>query len=247
VIFSGIIVVGVGILDDKFGLPPKVKLMGQLIACIVLIYFGVRIFSLTIPFTNYSINLYVIGIFVTIIWIVFLMNAFNFIDGLDGLASGVAIISSVIFFIILINLIPHTIPLFAKRSLVLASYLSLYVIGATLGFLVFNFYPAKVFLGDSGSMFLGFMLAVIAIIGALKSAAALAIFIPVFVIGVPVFDAVYVIVKRMKAGVPISKADKGHLHHKLLALGFTHRQVVIILYILAALFGGISLFLTKYH
>ena len=248
VVFAGVVVVGVGVADDKWGLPPKVKLLGQLLACTVLLYFGVRVFSLTIPFTHFSISLFpVIGGFFTLAWMLLLMNAFNFIDGLDGLASGVAVIVAMIFFIILINSIPHATTLFTRRSLILASYLSIFVIGSTLAFLIFNFHPAKVFLGDSGSMFLGFMLASITIIGALKSAAALAIFIPVIVIGIPIFDAVYVIVKRIRAGLPVSKADKGHLHHHLLALGFTHRQVVLILYFLSAVLGGISLLLAKYH
>lgn len=248
VVFAGIIVIGVGALDDKFGLPPKLKLFGQLLACVILLYFGARVFSLTIPFTHFSIKLFpVIGGFFTIAWMLLLMNSFNFIDGLDGLASGVAIISATIFFIILVNSIPHAATSFSKKSLVLASYLSIYVIGATLGFLIFNFYPAKVFLGDSGSMFLGFLLAGITIIGALKTAATLSIFIPVIVIGIPIFDAIYAIVRRIKAGLPVSKPDKDHLHHRLLSYGFSHQQVVLILYFLSATLGCVSLLLAKYR
>lgn len=225
IIAGSTIIVVLGIFDDKFELKAKVKLLGQLLASFVVVLSGVRIDWLTNPFGDGMINIGVFAIPLSIFWIVGITNAMNLIDGLDGLAAGIASISSGSLFVVsLLNGRYAT-------ALITAA-----VTGAALGFLPYNFNPAKIFMGDTGAMFLGFILSAVSIEGAVKSAAAIAIAVPILALGVPVFDTTFAIIRRIANKKPIMEADKGHLHHRLLALGLTQKQAVFVMY-------GVSLFL----
>ncbi|WP_434654865.1 MraY family glycosyltransferase [Thermoanaerobacterium thermosaccharolyticum] len=225
IIAGSTIIVVLGIFDDKYELKAKVKLLGQLLASFVVVLSGVRIDWLTNPFGDGMINIGVFAIPLSIFWIVGITNAMNLIDGLDGLAAGIASISSGSLFVVsLLNGRYAT-------ALITAA-----VTGAALGFLPYNFNPAKIFMGDTGAMFLGFILSAVSIEGAVKSAAAIAIAVPILALGVPVFDTTFAIIRRIANKKPIMEADKGHLHHRLLALGLTQRQAVFVMY-------GVSLFL----
>ncbi|AGB20144.1 MraY family glycosyltransferase [Thermoanaerobacterium thermosaccharolyticum] len=225
IIAGSTIIVVLGIFDDKYELKAKIKLLGQLLASFVVVLSGVRIDWLTNPFGDGMINIGVFAIPLSIFWIVGITNAMNLIDGLDGLAAGIASISSGSLFVVsLLNGRYAT-------ALITAA-----VTGAALGFLPYNFNPAKIFMGDTGAMFLGFILSAVSIQGAVKSAAAIAIAVPILALGVPVFDTTFAIIRRIANKKPIMEADKGHLHHRLLALGLTQKQAVFVMY-------GVSLFL----
>ena len=232
-IFSGTLIVALGLVDDYKNLPAKLKLLGQIGAAAVLVLlFDVRINFVTDPFGDY-LYLDNFAIPVTMFWLVGLTNTVNLIDGLDGLAAGVAAIAS--FTILLIAL---------EQNFILVAVLTAALAGAAVGFLKYNFNPAKIFMGDTGSMFLGFMLAGISVTGAVKSVAAIALIVPIFALGLPILDTAFAIVRRVRGGVPIFKPDKGHLHHRLLNAGFTQRQAVLLMYIVSALFGLSAIALT---
>lgn len=230
---SGSLIVALGLVDDYKNLPAKVKLLGQIIAAAVLVFgFGVRIDFITDPFGDY-IYFENLAWFATMFWLVGLTNTVNLIDGLDGLAAGVAAIASVTIMLIAL-----------EQNFVLVALLTAALAGAAVGFLRYNFHPAEIFMGDTGSMFLGFMLAGISVTGAVKSVAAIALVVPVFALGLPILDTTFAIVRRLRGGVPIFKPDKGHLHHRLLNVGFTQRQAVLLMYVISALFGLSAIALT---
>ena len=222
---GGTIVVLVGIIDDYTNLPAKVKLLGQIAAACAVVAFDVRIDFVTDPFGDY-LYLEYFAIPVTIFWLVGLTNTVNLIDGLDGLAAGVETLASVTIMLVAL-----------QDELALVAVFTSALAGAATGFLFFNFNPARIFMGDTGSMFLGFMLAGISIIGAVKSAATIALIVPVLALGVPILDTSFAIIRRYRGGVPIFKPDKGHLHHRLLDLGFSQRQAVLLMYVISAILG----------
>lgn len=227
-----IIVIG-GFIDDKYELKPAYKLLFQIAAALCLIGFGVMIGSLTNPFSSAESSYYKlgwVGIPFTILWVIGVTNAINLIDGLDGLAAGVALISS--FTLMVIAVLSNR-----PDAAVLTSILC----GSILGFLPFNFNPASIFMGDTGSQLLGFLLASIAIIGAIKSAAAFAIAVPILALGLPIYDTLFAMVRRKINGKPIMQADKGHLHHRLLDMGLTQKQAVLIMYLINAVLGGFAI------
>ncbi len=241
-IVSGTLIVALGLVDDYKNLPAKIKLLGQICAAGVLVLiFDVRIDFITDPFGEYIyfdnfpipyIAPY-LAIPITMFWLVGLTNTVNLIDGLDGLAAGVASIAS--FTILLVAL---------EQNFILVAVLTAALAGAAVGFLKYNFHPAKIFMGDTGSMFLGFMLAGISVTGAVKSVATIALIVPIFALGLPILDTTFAIVRRLRGGVPIFKPDKGHLHHRLLSVGFTQRQAVLLMYVISALFGLSAIALT---
>ncbi|MBR0288090.1 MAG: undecaprenyl/decaprenyl-phosphate alpha-N-acetylglucosaminyl 1-phosphate transferase [Selenomonadaceae bacterium] len=236
--FSGSLIVALGLVDDYKNLPAKVKLLGQIGAAAVLVLlFDVRIDFVTDPFGDYiyldNFPIPHLAIPVTMFWLVGLTNTVNLIDGLDGLAAGVASIAS--FTILLIAL---------EQNFVLVAIMTAALAGAAVGFLKYNFHPAEIFMGDTGSMFLGFMLAGISVTGAVKSVATIALIVPIFALGLPILDTTFAIVRRLRGGVPIFKPDKGHLHHRLLSVGFTQRQAVLLMYVISALFGLSAIALT---
>ena len=230
---GGTIIVAIGIIDDYCDLPAKVKLLGQIIAAaVVVIGFDVRIDVITDPLGDY-IYLEFLAIPATIFWIVGLTNTVNLIDGLDGLAAGVSSIAALTIFLVAME---EGIPPVAMVTIALA--------GAAIGFLYYNFNPARIFMGDTGSMFLGFMLAGISVVGAVKSAATIALIVPILALGLPILDTTFAIVRRARNHRPIFKPDKGHLHHRLLAHGFSQKQEVLLMYVVSALFGLCALALT---
>ena len=224
------LLLGIGILgftcyfDDVKGIHPLVKLTGQIAAAAVVVAFGIRINNFNLPFLEGNIVLgNMFSIILTMGWIVGITNAINLIDGLDGLSSGISIISSVCLLII-----------FALNgSPLIATILVTALVGALAGFLPFNFNPARTFLGDIGSNFIGFTLAVVSILGIAKTATAFVIVLPIIVLGLPIFDTLTAIVRRLVKGKSIKaiiRPDKGHLHHKLIAKGFTQKEAVLTLY-----------------
>ena len=233
-LFGGSLIVLLGIVDDYKNLPAKVKLVGQIIAATVLVVaFDVRIDFITDPFGDY-LFLEFMAVPATIFWIVGLTNTVNLIDGLDGLAAGVSTIACITIFLVAL-----------QQDILLVAVLTAALGGAAMGFLYYNFNPARIFMGDSGSMFLGYMLAGISIIGAVKCAATIALIVPILALGLPILDTTFAIVRRYRGGVPIFKPDKGHLHHRLLDLGFTQRQAVLLMYVISALLGLSAVALTE--
>lgn len=236
-LFLGIIVISiVGIIDDTKDLKPISKLLGQTLAAIIVVAFGTKIEQITIPFL-YQIGLSeIFSNILTIIWIVGITNAINLIDGLDGLSSGITLIACISLLMIFC----------LNESPLIAIILITALIGALVGFLPFNFAPAKTFIGDTGSNFLGFMLSVISILGIAKTYTIAVIVLPVIVLGLPIFDVIWSIIRRLIKGKSLKavfKADKGHLHHKLVAKGFTQKQAVLILYGISAAFGMFAVIL----
>lgn len=210
--------------DDIKGIHPLVKLSGQLCAAAIVITCGIRIDNFNIPFFEGNIILSnAFSIILTMGWIVGITNAINLIDGLDGLSTGIAIISSVSLLII-----------FALNgSPFIAIIIITALVGALSGFLPFNFNPAKTFIGDIGSNFVGFILAIVSILGIAKTATAFVVVLPMIVLGLPIFDTVSAIVRRLIKGKSLKavfQADKGHLHHKLIEKGFTQKEAVLTLY-----------------
>ena len=233
----GIVVIAItGILDDTKTLKWWQQLLGQVMAAIIVVAFGIRIEHLDIPFL-YRIGLNdIFSTIVTIVWIVGVTNAINLIDGLDGLSSGISLISCISLLIIFLM----------NDSPMIATVIVTAMSGALVGFLPYNFSPAKTFIGDTGSNFLGFMLAVVSILGVAKTYTAAVIVLPVIVLGLPIFDVLFAIIRRIAKGKSIKavfKPDKGHLHHKLVAKGFTQKQAVLILYGLSASLGMFAIIL----
>lgn len=163
---------------------------------------------------------------VTLFWVVGITNTLNFIDGLDGLAAGIAAIASVTMMLVNISL-----------GQVNATLVTALLAGAALGFLPYNFNPAKIFMGDTGAMFLGFVLAAVAVDGAVKSATTIALVVPILALGLPIFDTAFAIVRRFLKGKPIMQADRGHIHHRLLDVGFSQRQAVVYMYLMSLALG----------
>lgn len=225
ILIGAFIIIMTGFLDDMFEITAKAKVVGQLAAAIVVVTWGgLQIEFINLPLLG-QLDFGYLSIPITIIWIIGITNAINLIDGLDGLAAGVstiALITISIMAIIMGN------PFVMATAAILAA--------SSFGFLFFNFHPAKIFMGDTGSLFLGFMISVLALLG-FKNVAFISLIIPVIMLGVPISDTFFAIVRRIRMKQKISAPDKSHLHHCLLRAGFSHRQTVLIIYGLAALFG----------
>lgn len=225
---GGTIIIALGALDDRFDLSAKLKLLVQIgVACLVVFGFNIQMNFVNIPFGEamQPIGEW-IGVPLTILWIVGVTNAINLIDGLDGLAAGVSAIA--------IASIMGMGVIMGNGTVVM---LAIVLLGSILGFLVFNFHPAKIFMGDSGALFLGFSLAMLSMLG-FKQITLLSFVTPLLIIGVPLSDTFFAIVRRWVHKRPLMKADKGHLHHCLQQLGFSHRKTVLIIYGIAAFFGA---------
>ena len=223
--FSSSFIVFVGILDDLYDLKPIVKLSGQLAAAVIFVACGMQIQFVTNPWGG-MFYLGIWGIPITILWLVAMSNVVNFLDGLDGLAAGVSTIASLAVFIVAV-----------MRGQYLVAGITMALMGSAMGFLRHNFNPARIFMGDSGAMFLGFTLAAIAVQGSLKGAMTLGLVVPALAFGVPIVDTAFAIIRRKRRGVPISQADRGHIHHRLLDRGFSQKQAVILIYLLTACLG----------
>ena len=234
-IVGGVLIYALGVIDDLKNLPAKVKFLGQIICASIVWGMGIRINFISFWFLNDHLFFgTAVSYLLTVLWIVGITNTVNLTDGLDGLAAGVSSIASICL---------------AYTAYIHGSYLAalafLAITGGALGFLRYNFHPAKIFMGDGGSLFLGFMLASTSIIGAAKSATVIAMIAPVLVLGVPIFDTSFAILRRVANHRPIMEADKGHLHHRLMAAGLGQRRSVLMLYGVAAVMGIASVLYSR--
>lgn len=220
-----------GVYDDLRPVGPYIKFSVQAVAASMLFLGGLRIVNIPVVFGDRTLPWF-LGLPLTILWVLAITNAFNLIDGLDGLAAGSALFSTLVAFVVALLNGPS---LVAVMTIALA--------GAILGFLRYNFNPATIFLGDSGSLFIGFILSALALYGAQKAPTIVAVAIPIVSFGLPILETALSILRRLISGRPVFTADREHIHHKLLQHGMTHRQVVIVLYGVSAVFAMLSLFL----
>lgn len=229
ILIAATIVVITGIVDDMYEISAKAKMLGQFIAaCIVVFWGGIQMNFINLPFEG-ILNFGWLAIPLTILWIVGITNAVNLIDGLDGLAAGVSTIALATLAIM---------AMIMGNGIVIA--MASILAAATLGFLIFNFHPAKIFMGDTGALFLGFMISVLALLG-FKNVTFISFIIPIIILGVPISDTFFAIIRRVREKKKWSDPDKSHLHHRLLALGFSHRQAVLLIYAIASMFGAVAI------
>ncbi len=228
------ILVGVGIWDDIKQIGPKTKLLGQIIAAAVVVFGGVNIAYLSNPWGDILLLPPWISVPFTIFWIVSFTNMVNLIDGLDGLAAGISLIACMAIFVVALS-----------NGQLETATIAIALAGAILAFLKYNFNPAKIFMGDTGSMLLGYTLGVISVIGLVKTAATIALIVPVVALGVPILDTAFAIIRRYMNGRPVFKPDKGHLHHRLLAMGLSQKQAVLLMYAVTAYFGVLAIVMAE--
>lgn len=229
-LLGGVVILIVGLVDDFCDLRPIWKFSGQLLAAGILVASGVRIEWVTNPFGGLwvldSIGL-PLSIPITLLWIIAFVNMLNLIDGLDGLAAGISAIAALTLLFSALQT--------GQSSL--AVLMAAAIAGSALGFLPHNFNPARIFMGDAGAMFFGFMLAAVSVEGMLKSTATIAFLVPVLALGLPIFDTAFAIFRRLHNGVPFHQADRDHLHHRLLRLGLSHRDAVLVMYLVSGWLG----------
>ena len=233
------IIAVMGVIDDCKNLPAKLKFVIQIIAALVVVFAGdIKIDVFTNPNFLSEFGYWVLpewlSVTLTVIWIVFITNAVNFIDGLDGLAAGVSAIMSISLVFISIRVGEYPIAI-----------LGIALMGSCFGFLPFNFNPAKIFMGDTGSTFLGFMLATLSIQGVFKSYAVISFEVPLLILGLPLFDALFAMIRRILRGQSPMTADRGHLHHRLVDMGFSQKQTVFILYAISGVLGITAVLLAE--
>ncbi len=235
-IFGGTLILMVGIWDDVMGMSPRAKLLAQILVASISMLYGFSIGFVRNPFHHGDI-LYIplwLNIPITLLWYVGMMNAINFIDGLDGLLSGLTAIAGM--FLLIIALIQGH----PELALVLAA-----LVGGALGFLPYNYNPAKIILGDSGALFIGYVFATASILGASKVVFTISLLVPLIVLGLPILDTAVAIVRRTRAGRKIYEADRGHFHHQLIfRFGLNVRQAVLLIYALCVALGVLALFLS---
>jgi len=220
-----------GVYDDLYTVGPYAKFAIQALAASMLFMGGLRILNIPVLFGDHQLPWF-LGLPLTILWVLAITNAFNLIDGLDGLAAGSALFSTLVAFVVAL-----------LNGYSMVTVMTIALAGAILGFLRYNFNPATIFLGDSGSLFIGFLLSALALAGAQKAPTIVAVAIPVVSFGLPILETSLSILRRLIGGRPVFTADREHIHHKLLQHGLTHRQVVIVLYAVSAVFALLSLFL----
>ena len=225
ILAAAVLITIVGAVDDLVDLPPLVKLAGQTIAAFLVAYEGARVDNFTLPFVHRVELSEPMAIVATVIGLLIIMNAVNFSDGVDGLASGVCAIAAAAFAIIAFD-----IPVGRAPEAPVAGLLSAVVAGAALGFLAWNFYPARIFMGDSGSNLLGLMLGCVAVVGTVKTPALVGLVAPLVILAVPFLDTTFVVLKRLKYRRPITRADANHFHHRFSRIGFSQRRTVAYLY-----------------
>lgn len=224
VMAGGAIMFIIGLLDDRYGMSPYIKLGGQFVAALVAFFLGVQVNTLDLPNSQLLI-LNGLSLPITVLWIIGISNAMNFIDGVDGLAGGVTAISALILAIVAI---------FTMQPV--AALLAALLAGAVIGFLVFNFHPARLFMGDSGALFCGFMLATIAVTGVLKTQVVVML-LPIVALSVPILDITYSTMRRLMRGQNPFRPDADHLHHRLLRAGFSQVRTVMLFYALCIVSG----------
>ncbi|MCD6298792.1 MAG: undecaprenyl/decaprenyl-phosphate alpha-N-acetylglucosaminyl 1-phosphate transferase, partial [Deltaproteobacteria bacterium] len=225
---------GLGLWDDFKRLKPRIKFSIQFISALLAYYGGIQINVLSSPWSSGSMALGWLSLPATVLWFILVINAINLIDGLDGLAAGVTLFASLVLLVLCIS---------SENFLVAMGFASLG--GAALGFLRYNFNPASIFMGDSGSYFLGYMLAALSIFGSVKGQATVAILIPILALGVPLMDTLLAPIRRFVLGKRMFKPDTGHFHHRLLKLGLSQRRAVILLYVITVCMGAVVLFMVN--
>ena len=239
VILGGTLIFILGALDDKINIPPYVKFICQLAVASLMYVMGIRMKFLSNFIGGDIVRLgAAVDFLFTVIWIVGITNSINLIDGIDGLAAGTVIINTMC----MAYVIMHD---GASEARLLAAIGLVVVAGASIGFLPFNFSPAKTFMGDGGALFLGFMIAVLSTVGRLKGSAAVTMIIPISVIGLPIFDTLFAMARRLVKRNSIMQADKQHLHHILMASGYGHRRAAIMLYGISIIMGVIAILIYK--
>lgn len=237
ILMGAVMIVIIGVLDDIMTLKALPKFIVQILAACVVVYHGVKIQFVSNPILisdKLYLDLGVLSGPVTVLWIVAITNAVNFIDGLDGLAVGVSAISSASLSVIAL--------LVAENNVALIMVI---LLGACLGFIPYNTNPAKIFMGDTGSAFLGFILATMSIQGMFKLYAIISFAVPFLILGVPIFDICFAILRRLAKGQNPMKADRGHIHHRLIDMGFSQKQAVAITYLLTGILGLAAVLLTS--
>ena len=239
VIIGGTAIYILGVVDDLKNLKPGVKFAIELIIATVMYEMGLRIRFIANYFGEGHWNFGSILCFVvTVLWIVGITNTINLVDGLDGLAAGITAIASLcIAYVAYIHGSQYGMMTVCLAMVALA--------GATTGFLPYNFYPAKIFMGDGGSLFLGFMIAVLSVVGPLKRSTVIAVAVPVIVLGIPIFDTFFAIIRRAVKRQPIMQADRGHLHHRLMDSGYGQRRAVIMLYGISGIMGMAAVLVSR--
>ncbi|KAF0425395.1 MraY family glycosyltransferase [Pediococcus acidilactici] len=232
IFFGECIIMLTGIIDDIFELKPSQKMIGILLAALVVYWFAeVQMTTLTLPFIG-IVSLGWLSLPITLLWIAAITNAINLLDGLDGLATGVTIIALFTTGFTGLFFLPST-----NIYIVIMIFT---LVAAEVGFLPYNFFPARIYLGDTGALFIGFMIAVFSLSG-LKNATFISVLIPVMILGVPLTDTIYAILRRLLNKQSIAHADKRHLHHRLMQMGLTHRQTVLVIYGISMIFSFIAL------
>lgn len=238
ILIGALIIVTLGVLDDIHSLKALPKFLVQIFAAVVVVLHGCRIEFISNPIITSSATYVKLGgivsVAITIIWIVAITNAVNFIDGLDGLAVGVSGISAATMLIVAILVAEQNV------ALIMAA-----LFGACLGFVPYNFNPAKIFMGDTGSTFLGFILATMSIQGLFKLYAIISFAVPFLILGIPIFDICFAVIRRLAKGQNPMTADRGHVHHRLIDMGFDQKQSVMITYMLTAILGLAAVVLTS--
>ncbi|MCX8094957.1 MAG: undecaprenyl/decaprenyl-phosphate alpha-N-acetylglucosaminyl 1-phosphate transferase [Caldisericia bacterium] len=233
IFLGGSLIFAVGLIDDKFKLKPWMKFLGEILGALIPIFYGVKVNFITNPKGGYF-YLKELSIPFTIFWVTGITNAINIIDGLDGLASGI------------VSIVSTTLGLVAiLKGNIIVSIICFAVAGIAIGFLVFNFPPAKIYLGDSGALLFGFLLGEIAVWGALKTTTSVILLVAVLALGFPILDTFSAILRRIIRRKSIFEADMDHIHYKLLYSGFKEKEVIIILYILTLFFSLLSFLLIK--
>ncbi len=235
-LLGAVIIVVLGIFDDIYALPAKPKFLVQIAAALIAVLAGNRIEVLSNP-NIFSPNPYwelgMLSIPVTVVWILAITNSVNFIDGLDGLACGVSTISAATMLVIAL--------LVSERDVAL---MMAALVGACMGFLPYNFNPAKIFMGDTGSTFLGFIMATMSVEGMFKQYTIISFVVPFLMLGLPIFDVCFAVVRRVSHGQSPMKPDRGHVHHRLIDMGFSQKQAVGVLYVISAILGLSAVVLT---
>ncbi len=228
-ILTAFLIMLLGLFDDRFELSAGLKFAGQFAAVLIYVVWGPRIEFMSNPFGE-MLYLGKLSIPLTMLWVLTLINIMNFIDGIDGLTTGITLISAVALTTLALTLGRYD-----------AALLAMIVVGVSLGFLPYNFNPARVYLGDGGAMLLGFLLAAVSTEGALKGAATIGISVPILILVVPVTDLVCAVVRRAQKGVPFYQADRSHFHHRLLDLGFSQRQVAYVAYLITGFSAAMAI------
>lgn len=232
ILLGAVIIIILGVLDDILTLKALPKFLVQLVAAVIVVLHGCRIEH----FLGFSLPAW-LSYPISVIWIVAITNAVNFIDGLDGLAAGVSAISAGTMLVVALLLVPD-------GTAMISAILLAGIVGACIGFIPFNFNPASIFMGDTGSTFLGFMLASVSIFGLFKTYAVISFAVPFLVLGLPIFDICFAVIRRLAKGQSPMHADRGHVHHRLIDMGFSQKQAVAISYLLSAILGLSAVVLT---